>query len=1169
MIILLWIASSAAFAKPLSSISFTPGTSAEQPFLSETDHSAVLNSNGIIWRFADENASFIYRFEKQGAKYAMLTLEMSGEYKVEASIDQQHWATILNSDLTGNIDHHNRGYYQASLLPFFHHNHTIFLRFSDNDNSGGWGPSLYHLTLDFIPGLHPLPIPDHVQGILRVMALGWGESLGYGLYHVDFHSHWLSSPIFIKNGAASGKSKLSYSVIHPISINLPDLLKHADVIWMDAGASADTWKPGAESIAQFVRLGGSLVVCGSWETYGGSGGGGFLNTPLASILPVKILTSPDIDGKPCKLHVVDSAPFMKGIGWSQCPQFQGHNRVSLQKGAHLLARWENGDPAMAWWKYGKGKVFCFTSTPDGGWGAKVRRNWSDHYGLFVRHLLDWITSGSPHHTRKLPVYKSKMSSALLHDWDELFHLWKTLPAAPARSDVLDAKLKLAFDLTGAKRFINRQWRYKWTRTAKNGRLWNGVRSWDYLPSYDNVPPSNAVLASFTPQIGYRLAMAASSAVRLARISHSKSATLTAQKLYRQLTGYLKPQVWPPAPMPKDWSGKPTDHFISGSSLFEQEPEWIMQCGDLNGGRSPQYLRWDQSYQAKAILQTEERAPVTTNYMNGMTVSWAKIGQPEQPIGDAGSPFHHMESFFTTASTWFDEPLPYMTYFQEFKHENLIISRHLTLVWGAPAIAAVWRFENRGKNPIPASILLTHVSAIPGRELNLIDINGTAASVQMNDLSLTQPLPSIPPGGSIWRTAIIAVGENPAALKNHTQAALAWCRSHLPDPHLKPVPWRLAKPYELPKVESFANAGLWRQQIHGFFHFLEGSLLTQKGTYREVSNQRSLWTDCDLANAARGLAVLALSTGDKAAIKRVHTVLAYLMSCQAPSGAFYSRRILDADGHARAFSLSNWCCSVAQCTYPLTLGYRLFAQSDPHFAIRCLDSAQRAGGWLIHDTDADGSLFAEDSGPRHDFGIKNDYPGDVHGLAAIDLCELYRLTHDIRYLNGAAHIGYYLTAHADELMTNGNAIGGLCALWNLTGDPRYLRKAEEVADQQIIGRALDSNFDLVVAPQLDELDYAYRAWMLCDVARAERLLASRLTKTNRAASQEMLHRAWAHLGVADWMAETFFGVNERHRSLQDTTGGSTWGNVEVTGMEISALAQIDAAYSQPFGYTPIW
>ncbi|MGC8668929.1 MAG: glutamine amidotransferase [Chthonomonadales bacterium] len=1184
-LIALWVCCGPLFGRTGDPIVFTPGTPSEKPYLASADGSMAITAGGRTWRFADGLATFEYRFHRDRCRAALLTVEMSGEFLVEARGGAGDWRPVMRSGLQGNADHHNHGFYQADLLPFFKQSPDVVVRFRDEDPSGGWGPSVYRIRLDFTPGAQPLPVPARLPGSLRIALMGWGGTLGRCLYGFQFDAHWLNRPEFLRTGTARAVHELAYQIFHPTSISLPDLARSADVVWMDAGAPENVWMSGAQSIVQFVHMGGALVVFGSWQTYGGAGGGGFLGTPLEEVLPVKLLGSPDkVDG-PCRLVSVEKAPFMTAIPWQTCPRFNGHNRVGVKPSAHVAALWDNGDPAMVWWQYGKGRVFCFTSTPEGGWGPEVRSQWGGPFRLFVRSLLKWISEPIPMRNSLRAHRGPGVNPTDWAAWEDLERVWSTCVPPAEDLPAWDLRLRLAFELAGAARALRQGWMVAWMRQATSGRLWNGVPSWDYLPGYNDVPPEDGKKVPLERMAGRRLALAAGTAERLARRLHRKPAMRLARRWGRGLRTWLKPVPWPRVPVPHAWTGKPIDRFVDGDALYQQEPHWVMECAPIRHGGSPASIRLDYVEQPAPIPPTERRIPLHTEFARGVMVHYVPAvakGSVEVPLRNGGDwnalsevpqgiERGLVEEFFTTASTWFDEPpfYTYMTFFQEFRYGPLLIGRHRSLVWGTPALVELWRFENRGSQPVAAGTLVAELEPVPGRSIMLEDLSGHCAQRVRGRLVLVEQVPEVAPGHAKICAAIITCGRDPADLEKNRQAARGWIRAHVPALlQSTRLPQRKASPVH-PTDPAPNRAGLWSHETTGFFHYLEQALLTPMGTYREITNQRSLWTDCDWANAARGLAYRSLFDRDVAARMRLRTMLEFLMACQSPSGAFASRAILDADGRARAVSLSAWCCSVAQCTYPLLLGSRVFASSDGPFASKCLEAAKRAGRWLIRDTDAKGELYGDDAGPRRDFGLVNDYPGDVHGLAVMDLCALYHATHDPSYLGAAKRIGRYLARHAREWVVNGNAIGGLCALWRATGYAPYLAEAEDVADHVLIEQSLDPDFQLVVAPQLDELDYAYRVWMLCDLAQAERLRAAQLAgKRQRRKAQEMLQRSWVHLGVADWVAQTFFGVNARGRCLQDLSGGSTWGNVEVTGMELSALELMDGIYREA-DPLPVW
>ena len=71
---------------------------------------------------------------------------------------------------------------------------------------------------------------------------------------------------------------------------------------------------------------------------------------------------------------------LTGIDWQEAPLLLGFNTSKLKPGAELLLSTEKGDPLLAEWRYGLGKVAAFTSDAKARWAAEWL-NWPG-YGKF-------------------------------------------------------------------------------------------------------------------------------------------------------------------------------------------------------------------------------------------------------------------------------------------------------------------------------------------------------------------------------------------------------------------------------------------------------------------------------------------------------------------------------------------------------------------------------------------------------------------------------------------------------------------------------------------------------------------------------------------------------------------------------------------------------------------
>ncbi len=61
---------------------------------------------------------------------------------------------------------------------------------------------------------------------------------------------------------------------------------------------------------------------------------------------------------------------LKGISWKEAPLLLGFNTSTLKPGAELLLSTERGDPLLAHWRYGLGRVAAFTSDAKSRWASE-------------------------------------------------------------------------------------------------------------------------------------------------------------------------------------------------------------------------------------------------------------------------------------------------------------------------------------------------------------------------------------------------------------------------------------------------------------------------------------------------------------------------------------------------------------------------------------------------------------------------------------------------------------------------------------------------------------------------------------------------------------------------------------------------------------------------------
>ena len=98
-----------------------------------------------------------------------------------------------------------------------------------------------------------------------------------------------------------------------------------------------------ESIREFVRNGGGLMMVGGWESFTGRYGiGNWGNTAVEEALPINcIQVNDDSNETPQGVHIqvlVPDNPIVKGLNWESCPIFSGYNRLKAKDDATLLLK---------------------------------------------------------------------------------------------------------------------------------------------------------------------------------------------------------------------------------------------------------------------------------------------------------------------------------------------------------------------------------------------------------------------------------------------------------------------------------------------------------------------------------------------------------------------------------------------------------------------------------------------------------------------------------------------------------------------------------------------------------------------------------------------------------------------------------------------------------------
>jgi len=116
-------------------IEFSPGTSAEEPWLADAGGSQ-LDGGG---RYTDNERYFVYRFDlPEDVTGGTLSLDIGNQFLVQASTDGSAWTTVLREEREIR-DRSNQAWRSLDLNALRGSGRTVYLRVADSFPADGWG----------------------------------------------------------------------------------------------------------------------------------------------------------------------------------------------------------------------------------------------------------------------------------------------------------------------------------------------------------------------------------------------------------------------------------------------------------------------------------------------------------------------------------------------------------------------------------------------------------------------------------------------------------------------------------------------------------------------------------------------------------------------------------------------------------------------------------------------------------------------------------------------------------------------------------------------------------------------------------------------------------------------------------------------------------------------
>jgi uncharacterized membrane protein len=181
-----------------------------------------------------------------------------------------------------------------------------------------------------------------------------------------------------------------------------DELEQDVIILSDIGADSfllhpKTWVHGERTpnrlkiIKEYVEKGGGLIMVGGYMSFQGINGAAmYQRTPVAEVLPVKIMASDDRCECPEGVTPIKTQKHTITNGLPQkWPHILGYQYVEPKEGAQVLVTvYEN--PLLVIGEYGKGRCVAYTTDIGPHWCPREFAEWKG-FELLWKNMIQWAS----------------------------------------------------------------------------------------------------------------------------------------------------------------------------------------------------------------------------------------------------------------------------------------------------------------------------------------------------------------------------------------------------------------------------------------------------------------------------------------------------------------------------------------------------------------------------------------------------------------------------------------------------------------------------------------------------------------------------------------------------------------------------------------------------------